>query len=321
MSTVAVTGGAGYIGSNVCKALLDKGYKVIVLDDFSSGIVSRIQNLDVEIKMGSILDRNFLINSLKNVDSVIHLAAKKSVEESVQNPLMYYLNNVSGTLNVISAMLVHRIKQIVFSSTAVVYASTSEMALKEDSPKKPISPYAQSKLFIENFLQELREAEELSSICLRYFNVVGSGGKGLGDKARDNLVPKVFAALTSGQTPEIYGSDYQTKDGTCIRDYVHVKDLADAHVAALEFLLKNEVAEVFNVGSGKGYSVKEVMDQIRITTNIDFQPRLAARRSGDPDRLIADIEKIETMLGWKPISSLSEMIESAWNSYSAKKSE
>ena len=320
MALVAVTGGAGYIGANICKVLTEKGYEVRVIDDFSSGLESRLSGVKLEIARGNILDRAFLEQALQGVHSVIHLAAKKSVEESVQFPMKYYENNIVGSLNLIAAMLSHGIKKIIFSSTAVVYSSTQGRPLSEDDPKEALSPYAHSKLLFEELLAELGEAEEVSSVSLRYFNVVGAGGSFLGDNARDNLVPKVFAALTSGSSPEIYGTDYPTHDGTCIRDYVHVTDLAEAHIRALEFAESRRVSETFNVGSGRGYSVKEVLDQIKKSTGFNFEARESERRSGDPVQLLADISKIARLLDWRPRSTLQEMIDSAWEADQAMRS-
>lgn len=311
MTLVAVTGGAGYIGSNVCEYLQQRGFRIRIIDDFSTGRRARLSHKTVELYEGSITDRQFIFTALRDVNAVIHLAAKKSVEESVVNPLSYYENNVLGTINLISAMLAHNIKKIVFSSTAVVYA-TSGRAIREEDPKEALSPYAHSKLLIEEFLQKLFISERLASISLRYFNVVGSSGEFLGDTARDNLVPKVFAELNSGKIPQIYGHDYGTKDGTCVRDYVHVQDLSEAHALALEFLLVREEAEVFNVGSGKGYSVREVLEEISRVTNMNFLPVISPKRTGDPEMLVADISKIEKHLGWRPKSTLEMMIKSAW---------
>ena len=317
MTKVLVTGGAGYIGSNVCKVLLQNGLDVRVFDDFSSGLEYRLKGMDVELIRGDILDRPALIAAMKNVDSVIHLAAKKSVEESVEKPLKYYQNNFSGTLNVLSAMAVNKVQKIVFSSTAVVYSSANQEALREDDPKNPISPYAASKLLSEEVLALALQAEGISSVSLRYFNVVGAGGANLGDNARDNLVPKTFKSLRRGGTPEIYGSDYQTHDGTCIRDYIHVIDLAEAHKLSLDLMANGPVAAIFNVGSGKGYTVKEMMNQMRESTGIDFEVKMMPRRSGDPERLVAEVSKIEKELGWKPISTLKEMIDSSWEAEKA----
>jgi len=312
MSKVLVTGGAGYIGANLCKVLLENDFEVRIFDDFSNGLESRMQGMDVEAKKGNILDRDALAAAVGGVDSVIHLAAKKSVEESVEEPLKYYENNFSGTLNLLAAMASAGVKKIVFSSTAVVYASRGLEALSENDKKEPLSPYAHSKLLSEEVLSLALQPEGISSISLRYFNVVGAGGAGLGDNARDNLVPKTFAALRAKKSPEIYGDDYSTRDGTCIRDYVHVVDLAESHLMALKALDKQAMAQSFNVGSGSGYTVKEVMAQIQKSSEIEFTPNLLQRRSGDPESLVANIDKIRKELGWQPRFTLKEMIDSAW---------
>ena len=312
MTKVLVTGGAGYIGANICKELLKHGYQVRVLDNFSNGLKSRLEGMNVEVIQGDILNRSVLISTMKEIDAVIHLAAKKSVEESVQSPIKYYENNFSGTLNIIAAMSANNVKRIVFSSTAVVYKSGGPNSLSESDPKEPLSPYAQSKLLSEDVLTLALSSDQISSVSLRYFNVVGAGGSGLGDNARDNLVPKTFAALKSGKIPEIYGDDYTTRDGTCIRDYIHVVDLAEAHLMALEVLNDRKVAMSLNVGSGTGYTVKEVMEQIKKSSRIDFIPNIRPRRAGDPETLIANIESIKKELGWHPRLGLAEMIESSW---------
>jgi UDP-glucose 4-epimerase len=317
MSKVLVTGGAGYIGANICTALLDKGYDVVVVDDFSNGLMSRMEGLTIEIKKGDILDRDFLQKAIVGVDAVIHLAAKKSVEESVSDPLKYFANNVSGTINVIAAMASQGVKKAIFSSTAVVYDSTAGLPLEEADNKNPLSPYAQSKLLGEEMFAKVCEATGISSISLRYFNVVGAGGPNLGDNARDNLVPKTFLALNQGRNPQVYGTNYQTKDGTCIRDYIHVSDLADAHILAMEKMGTTPESKVFNVGSGTGYSVFEMMEQMKDSTGINFQVDLMESRAGDPSVLIADVTKIERELGWKPKRNLKEMIDSAWSAEKA----
>ena len=312
MTKVLVTGGAGYIGANICKELLKHGYQVRVLDNFSNGLKSRLEGMNVEVIQGDILNRSVLISTMKEIDAVIHLAAKKSVEESVKSPIKYYENNFSGTLNIIAAMAANNVKRIVFSSTAVVYKSGGPNSLSEGDPKEPLSPYAHSKLLSEDVLTLALSSDQISSVSLRYFNVVGAGGSGLGDNARDNLVPKTFAALKSGKIPEIYGDDYTTRDGTCIRDYIHVVDLAEAHLMALEVLNDRKVAMSLNVGSGTGYTVKEVMEQIKKSSRIDFIPNIRPRRAGDPETLIANIESIKKELGWHPRLGLAEMIESSW---------
>ena len=249
---------------------------------------------------------------MNGIDSVIHLAAKKAVEESVSNPLKYYEHNVGGTLNILAAMAVKKVKKIVFSSTAAVYAPSEKSAIDETDLLAPLSPYGATKVMAEELIKSIGSAEGFSTISLRYFNVVGSTKVEFADNSKDNLVPKVFAAIKRGESPEIYGSDYPTKDGTCIRDYIHVADLADSHLSALKRVESAIVHEVYNVGSGKGYSVKEMIDQISVSMNKELTPKLCPRRAGDIPQLIAYISKIERELGWKPKRSLEEMIDSAW---------
>ena len=312
MSKVLVIGGAGYIGAHICQSLVDNGYSVRIFDDFSNGLHRRIDEKFTDLVEASVLDRSALISSMDGIDSVIHLAAKKAVEESVSNPLKYYEHNVGGTLNILAAMAVKKIKKIVFSSTAAVYAPSEKSAIDETDLLAPLSPYGATKVMAEELIKSIGSAEGFSTISLRYFNVVGSTKVEFADNSKDNLVPKVFAAIKRGESPEIYGSDYPTKDGTCIRDYIHVADLADSHLSALKRVESAIVHEVYNVGSGKGYSVKEMIDQISVSMNKELTPKLYPRRAGDIPQLIASISKIERELGWKPKRSLEEMIDSAW---------
>ena len=312
MSKVLVIGGAGYIGAHICQSLVDNGYSVRIFDDFSNGLHRRIDGKFTDLVEASVLDRSALIGAMDGIDSVIHLAAKKAVEESVSNPLKYYEHNVGGTLNILAAMAVKKVKKIVFSSTAAVYAPSEKSAIDETDLLAPLSPYGATKVMAEELIKSVGAAEGFSTISLRYFNVVGSTKVEFADNSKDNLVPKVFAAIKRGESPEIYGSDYPTKDGTCIRDYIHVADLADSHLSALKRVESAIVHEVYNVGSGKGYSVKEMIDQISLSMNKKLTPKLCPRRAGDIPQLIASISKIERELGWKPKRSLKEMIDSAW---------
>ena len=312
MSKVLVIGGAGYIGAHICQSLVDNGYSVRIFDDFSNGLHRRIDGKFTDLVEASVLDRSALISAMDGIDSVIHLAAKKAVEESVSNPLKYYEHNVGGTLNILAAMAVKRVTKIVFSSTAAVYAPSEKSAIDETDLLAPLSPYGATKVMAEELIKSVGAAEGFSTISLRYFNVVGSTKVEFADNSKDNLVPKVFAAIKRGESPEIYGSDYPTKDGTCIRDYIHVADLADSHLSALKRVESSTVHEVYNVGSGKGYSVKEMIDQISKSMNKELSPRLCPRRAGDIPQLIASISKIERELGWRPRRSLQEMIDSAW---------
>ena len=311
---VLVIGGAGYIGAHVCEELVAAGYEVRIFDDFSNGLRSRITSFP-DVVEANILDRDSLIKALQSVDSVIHLAAKKAVEESVADPLKYYENNFGGTLNILMAMHEANVKKIVFSSTAAVYSPSDKSAITEEDATVPLSPYGATKLLAEQLIASVGKAEGVSSISLRYFNVAGSGADAMGDNSRDNLVPKVYAAITDNKRPEIYGNDYPTPDGTCIRDYIHVTDLAKAHIFALRAVEKAMISDIYNVGSGRGYSVKEVMDEVSSAIGKDLDPILAIRRPGDSPKLIASIDKIGKELGWKPERTLKEMIASSWSAW------
>ena len=312
MNKVLVIGGAGYIGSHVAYELLNEGYSVRIYDDFSNGLHRRVDGKFRDVVEGDILDREKLIEAMHGIDAVIHLAAKKAVGESVTNPLKYYENNVGGTLNILAAMSGKKVKTIVFSSSAAVYSPNDKDAVEESDATVPLSPYGATKLLSEQLITSVGEAEKISHISLRYFNVVGSAISEFGDNSKDNLVPKVFSALKSGNRPEIYGASYPTPDGSCIRDYIHVQDLAKAHIAALKRCESDFTSAVYNVGSGRGYSVKEMMAQISETLGRDINPQESPARAGDSPKLIASIEKIESELGWKPVATLKEMIDSSW---------
>lgn len=316
MSRVLVIGGAGYIGAHVAHDLISSGYEVRILDDFSNGLESRVAGIQ-DIHRADVLDRKAVFAAMKGVDSVIHLAAKKAVGESVENPLKYYDNNVGGILNVLAAMSAEGVKKIVFSSTAAVYAPNDKDSISEDDPTIPLSPYGATKLLSEEIITAVGRADKFSSISLRYFNVVGAGADHLGDNSRDNLVPKVFQALEEGKSPEIFGDDYPTPDGTCIRDYIHVSDLSKSHLAALTAIENEELHEVYNVGSGSGYSVQEVIRQIEQSIGRSTHAKTVGRRVGDTPKLIAEVEKIRRELGWKSERSLKEMIDSAWQAWNA----
>ena len=312
MKKILVVGGAGYIGAHVAYLLQENGYGVRIYDDFSNGLKSRIGGKFSDVVTGDVLDREALISACEGINAVIHLAAKKAVGESVDNPLKYYENNVGGTLNLLAAMSLKGVKKIVFSSTAAVYAPSEKLSITENDLTEPLSPYGQTKLLSEKLISAVAKAEDLSAISLRYFNVVGAIRDEFADNSKDNLVPKVFAALKAGKNPEIYGSDYPTKDGSCIRDYIHISDLATAHLVALEKVFTTKVDEVYNVGSGTGYSVTEMINQIAESIGKPITPTLSPRRPGDTAQLISSIVKIERDLGWKPERSLKEMIDSAW---------
>jgi UDP-glucose 4-epimerase len=318
MSKVLVTGGAGYIGAHVAAEFLKSGYGIRIYDDFSNGLHRRVDGKFRDIVDGDMLDRVKLLAALDGIDAVIHLAAKKAVEESVKDPLKYYENNVGGSLNLLGAMAAKGVRQLVYSSSAAVYSPNDKEAVLEDDPTAPLSPYGASKLLAEQLISSVGSAEQISNISLRYFNVVGSNIAEFGDNSKDNLVPKVFLALKNGKRPQIYGRDYPTPDGTCIRDYIHVQDLALAHLAALKKVESGYISQVYNVGSGKGYSVKEMMDQISKSIGRDINPEVSQARAGDSPKLIASIDKIREQLGWSPKASLEEMIDSAWQAEVAR---
>jgi len=312
MSKILITGGAGYIGAHVAAELLSQGYSVRIYDDFSNGLHKRVDGKFRDVVDGDILDRERLIEALQGIDGVIHLAAKKSVEESVKNPLKYYENNVGGTLNLLAAMSVKSVKTLVFSSSAAVYSPSDKDAIEESDPTLPLSPYGATKLLSEELISTVGRAEQISHISLRYFNVVGSALAEFGDNSKDNLVPKAFQALKNGKRPEIYGTSYPTPDGSCIRDYIHVQDLARAHISALKKCESGFTSAIYNVGSGRGYSVKEMMAQISESLGRDINPQESPARAGDSPKLIASIEKIKSELAWRPEASLKEMIDSSW---------
>ena len=317
MKRVLVVGGAGYIGAHVAQRLQESGYAIRIFDDFSNGLERRVEGFFSDVHRADVLDRNALFDAMSGVNSVIHLAAKKAVGESVTDPLKYFSNNVGGTLNVLGAMVAAGVKELVFSSTAAVYAPSSKLSIQESDPTNPLSPYGETKLLSERLISKVAQAEGMSAISLRYFNVVGSSRVEFGDNSKDNLVPKVFTAFKRGERPQIYGDDYPTKDGTCIRDYIHVSDLAGAHQLALNAVEKKVVNEVYNVGSGTGYSVRELISQMSQSMAIDLNPEVVARRDGDSPQLISSTEKIYRDLGWRPTSTLKEMIDSSWEAEKA----
>mgnify|MGYP002654381623 FL=1 len=311
-----MTGGAGYIGSHVARILAQSGNPVVVVDDLSTGLDSRVSGLSVthlelsEAGATGVLEQ--LITEHK-ITSVVHLAALKQVGESVEKPEEYFSKNLGGQANLLSAMRDTGVKKLVFSSSAASYGVPDVDLVSEDQVPAPINPYGQTKLIGEWMAQNAQTAWGLSHVSLRYFNVAGAGWPDLADTQKLNLIPIVFAALKAGTKPKVFGSDYPTPDGSCIRDYVHVMDLAKAHVAALDYLDKDSRAHsVFNVGTGSGSSVLEVMEQIKKTTGIDFEYELVARRAGDPPRLIADVSRINNVMNWKSENSLVEIVESAW---------
>ncbi|WP_448058911.1 UDP-glucose 4-epimerase GalE [Cellulomonas hominis] len=317
--TWLVTGGAGYIGSHVVRAFGEVGIAAVVLDDLSSGHAEFVP-AGVPFVQGSILDTELVAATLARHDivGVVHLAGFKYAGVSVDRPLHTYEQNVTGTAHLLQAMSAQGVERIVFSSSAAVYGTPDVDLVTEDTATAPESPYGESKLIGEWLLRDQARATTLHHTSLRYFNVVGSGTPDLYDSSPHNLFPLVLDALSAGRTPRINGTDYATPDGTCVRDYVHVADLATSHVAAARALTDGRPLErVYNLGSGDGVSVREIMTAMAAGTGIDFEPEIAARRPGDPARIVASGELAARDLDWKMRHTLTEMVTSAWEARQA----
>lgn len=317
--TWLVTGGAGYIGAHVVRAFAKVGLDSVVLDDLSSGHRGFVPD-GVPFVEGSINDTDLVADALAHhgVEGVVHLAAFKYAGVSVQRPLHTYTQNVTGTISLLEAMAAQGVDKIVYSSSAAVFGTPDTDLVTEQTPTLPQSPYGESKLVGEWLLRDQATAVGLQHTSLRYFNVVGSGTPDIWDTSPHNLFPLVFDALLDGRTPIIKGTDYPTPDGTCVRDYIHVADLADAHVAAARTLAEGGTLEpAYNLGSGDGMSVKEIMTAVARVTGIDFDPILEDRRPGDPARIVASGELAARDLGWKMTYTVDEMVRTAWEARSA----
>ena len=318
--TILVTGGAGYIGSHAVLALKNAGYDVIVLDNLSYGhreIVDEV--LQVELIVGDTSDRALLdrLFTTHQIDAVMHFAAYIAVGESVKEPGKYYTNNVASTLNLLEAMLAHDINKIVFSSTCAVYGMPKEVPMTERHPHDPLSPYAASKDMVERILSDFDVAFGLKSVAFRYFNACGADPGGLlgeDHTPETHLIPlALLTALKKRNTLYIFGTDYDTPDGTCVRDYIHVNDLADAHVLGLEYLLSGGESEVFNLGNGNGFSVREVIETARQVTGLEIPAIESDRRAGDAPILVGSSAKVRQMLGWNPnYADLHKIVAHAW---------
>ncbi len=312
--TFLVTGGAGYIGSHVVRAFREAGLDVVVVDDLSSGHRAFVPD-DVELVDCSILDTARLVDAMRRreVQGVVHLAGFKYAGVSVSRPLHTFEQNVQGTVSLLRAMDETGVDRIVFSSSAAVYGTPDVEIVTEQTPTTPESPYGQSKLVGEWLLADVARARTLHHTSLRYFNVVGSATPDLYDSSPHNLFPLVVEALREGRRPRINGDDYPTADGTCERDYVHVADLADAHVVAARRLVAGETLEpVYNLGSGDGVSVRQIMDAFATVTGRDVDPEVAPRRPGDPARIVASGELAARDLGWTMRHTVEDMVASAW---------
>ncbi|MEU6383412.1 UDP-glucose 4-epimerase GalE [Streptomyces bauhiniae] len=314
-----VTGGAGYIGSHVVRAMTAGGESVVVYDDLSTGSADRVP-AGVPLVVGSVLDQELLESTLREhgVTGVVHIAAKKQVGESVERPLHYYRENVTGLQTLLAAMTATGVERIVFSSSAAVYGMPDVDLVTEDTPCAPMSPYGETKLVGEWLIAAAARAHGLRAVSLRYFNVAGAAAPELSDEGVFNLIPMVFERLEASEAPRIFGDDYATEDGTCVRDYIHVQDIASAHQAAAVRLREapEGTSLVLNIGRGEGSSVREMVDRILKTTgNEDVTAEVTERRPGDPARVVAAAGRIHTELGWTARHGLDEMIDSAWQGW------
>ena len=315
--TWLVTGGAGYIGAHVVDAMRAAGERVVVLDDLSTGVQKRLD--DVPFVLGSILDRPLVEDTMRThgVRGVVHLAAKKQVEESVRRPLHYYEQNVEGLRRLLEAATATGVESVVFSSSAAVYGAPDEDQVHEDLDCRPVNPYGQTKLVGERLVADVATATGLRYVSLRYFNVAGSAAPAMADTGESNLVPMVFRRLAERRAPLVFGGDHPTPDGTCIRDFVHVSDIASAHVAAARGLADGRVAALTaNIGRGDGVSVREMIETIRDVTGTAgeawAEPEVVAARPGDPPRVVASAARIRAELGWEARWGVRDMVASAW---------
>ncbi|MGX1270349.1 UDP-glucose 4-epimerase GalE [Streptomyces phaeoluteigriseus] len=317
--TWLITGGAGYIGAHVVRAMTEAGERAAVYDDLSTGVAERVP-AGVPLVVGSTLDGPLVSRALAehSVTGIVHLAAKKQVGESVHRPLHYYQENVEGLRVLLEAVTAAGVPSFVFSSSAAVYGMPDADLVTEETPCVPISPYGETKLAGEWLVRATGRAAGMSTASLRYFNVAGAASPELADTGVFNLVPMVFERLTQDAAPRIFGDDYATPDGTCVRDYIHVVDLAEAHVAAARALQAGSgkgQALTLNIGRGEGVSVREMIDRVNAVTGYDRPPTVTPRRPGDPARVVASADRIATELGWKAKLDVHDMITSAWEGW------
>ena len=321
---ILITGGAGYIGSHVVLRLLEESnHKIVVFDSLKNGHLSTIEKLklvrDFSFVKGDLKNKSDLENLFRNfdIDAVIHFAAYIRVEESVQNPRKYYSNNLIGTVNLLNEMIDHDVKKIVFSSTAAVYGEPKYVPIDENHSKHPINPYGKTKFMVEEILDDYDKAYGLKSIRLRYFNVAGADSQnriGESHEPETHLIPNILASATD-QTKvfNLFGDDYNTRDGTCVRDYVNIEDLASAHVLALKYLSEKNQSDCFNIGTKNGNTVKEVFESCEKITEKKINLKINSRRGGDPESLVADNAKAEKILNWIPKKSLDDSIRTAYS--------
>jgi len=317
--TILVTGGAGYIGSHAVKVLQQAGYQVLILDNLVYGHQDIAETLGAELIVGDTNDRPLLDQLFRDrqISAVMHFAAYAYVGESVTQPDKYYRNNVVGTLTLLEAMVAADIKSFVFSSTCATYGIPQQIPMTEDHPQAPINPYGATKLMVERILQDFDVAYGLKSVIFRYFNAAGAdpnGAIGEDHNPETHLIPLVLqTALGKREAITVYGTDYPTADGTCIRDYIHVNDLANAHVLGLQYLLQGNKSEIFNLGNGNGFSVKEVIDAAQEITGKSINVIFGDRRAGDPPALVGSSEKARNILNWQPqYADIKLILQHAW---------
>jgi len=319
--TWMLTGGAGYIGAHIVRAFQAIDLPVVVLDDLSAGVRGNVP-ADVPFVQASVQDRDAVRSAMREhgVTGLLHLAAKKAVGESVEKPLLYWDENVGGMVDLLQAAADEGVERVLFSSSAAVYGNPPVELVTEETATGPLSPYGGTKLAGEQVLRDLAAADpSLRWAALRYFNVAGAGEPELGDRSIANLVPMTFQALSESRNPQLFGDDYDTRDGSCVRDYIHVVDLAAAHAAAAKRLDEGPLGEVYNVGRGEGVTVTEVFETIRSVTGVDFEVDVVPRRAGDPTAYYADPAKIADQLGWTARLDLDEMVRSAWDSWQTRR--
>ena len=310
---VLVTGGAGYIGSHAVRALRRAGHDPVVFDNLSRGHEGLVQGY--ELVRGDIGNRDAVLRIARGCDAIMHFAAFALVGESVKNPRLYYNNNAEKALVLLNAVLDAGVRQFIFSSTCAVYGVPETVPITEDAPKEPVNPYGNTKLLFENALASYSCAYGLRYIALRYFNASGADENGECGELHDpetHLIPNALRAVTEGQPLRLFGSDYPTPDGTCIRDYIHVSDLADAHVAALEYLAQGGQSQAMNLGTGQGTSNLQIITEVERVTGRRVPVEIAPRRPGDPPILLADFTRAAMLLGWKPKRDLSTITNTAW---------
>ena len=323
-ATILVTGGAGYVGSHAVHALAAAGYDVVVFDDLSAGHAEAVGRLAalfpqrrVTLERGDILDRATVTRVLRDsgAGAVMHFAARLLVAESVREPIGYYRANVTGTMSVLEAMADAGVKRFIFSSTAATFGEPQRVPIDEEHPQQPINPYGETKLVVERALPSIERATGIRSVCLRYFNAAGadpSGAIGEDHDPEEHLIPLALSAVGGGTPLTVFGDDYATPDGTCIRDYVHVSDLAEAHVRALGRLEDGGPSAAYNLGTGDGVTVKQVLDTIADVTGHEVPHSIGPRRPGDPERLVASNARARRDLGWAPALDLPAIVRTAW---------